>query len=182
MILGMVFATTCGRALFVMPDVTCTNMNQRIYKYKQQSAQPFESGLIFLDPTTPSTTRNTDKHTLVYSKESLHWCKADQKLAARIICGAGKFDHVTVPLKELRRLPNKSQLKSVTQNSPPNVWCLRSCILLLEVSITRFNKWSHVFKLVTFSNPHISLNSKSGQRPFYYPVVRLQSMGWDYHI
>ena len=118
MILGMVFAMSCRRAWFVMPDVTCTNMNRRIYKYKQQSAQPFESGLIFLDPTTPSTTRNTDKRTLVYSKEGLHWCKADQKLAARIICGARNFDHVTVPLKELRTLPNKSQLKSVTQNSP----------------------------------------------------------------
>ena len=55
-----------------MPDVPGTNMNQRIYKYKQQSALPFESGLILLDPTTPSPTRKTDKHTLVYSKESLH--------------------------------------------------------------------------------------------------------------
>lgn len=169
---------TCCRAWFVMPDVTCTNMNRRIYKYKQQSAQPFESGLIFLDPTTPSTTRNTDKRTLVYSKESLHWCKADQKLAARIICGARNFDHVTVPLKEMRTLPNKSQLKSVTQNSPMMSPLLHTSLR----SLTWFNKWSHVFKLVTFSNPHISLNSKSGQRPFYYRVVRLQSMGWDYHI
>ena len=131
----------------------------------------------------PPLERQTNIRLFTQKKACIWWgSKADQKLAARIICGARKFDHVTVPLKKLRWLPNKSQLESVTQNSPPNVGWLRSCILLLEVSITWFNKWSHVFKLVTFSNPHISLNSKSGQRPFYYRVVRLQSMGWDYHI
>ena len=83
------------RQSMVMPDVTCTNMNQRIYKVQTaKCTQPFESGLIFLDPT-----RKTDKHTLVYSKgpkESLH--KADPKFQARIICGTRKCDHFTVQI------------------------------------------------------------------------------------
>lgn len=153
----------------VMPDVTCTNMNQRIYKVQTaKCTQPFESGLIFLDPT-----RKTDKHTLVYSKgpkESLH--KADPKFQARIICGTRKCDHFTV---QISAWVGDAELASKCMMAP----LLHTC---LPLSITWFNKWSHVFKLVTFSNPHISLNSKPGQRPFYYRVVRLRSMGWDYHI
>ena len=154
-----------------MPDVTWI---KEYTKYKQQGAQPFDwGGLIFLDPPTPSPTRKTDKHTLVYSKgpkESLH--KADPKLEARIICGTRKCDHFTV---QISAWVGNAELASKCMMAP----LLHTC---LPLSITWFNKWSHVFKLVTFSNPHISLNSKPGQRPFYYRVVRLQSMGWDYHI
>ena len=96
-----------------------------------------------------------------------------QNIAARIVCGTRKFDHVSAALKDLRWIPVKSHL------------CLRDAILAFNLWQVRYQTTSVQIlspeRISVVGRPdHASsqlniplFKTKSGQRSFYYRTVTL---------